>query len=395
MKVNINQGRTGDSLCTQCHSEPRAGLGAPGSGLRELKPSSLQVLKPSFAGAGLEQHTFHKPDSAGSRCISCHMSDVNWRLLIRRRDHTFQPPVPENTAQFGVPNACTTCHDNRSPEWAAKQMDEWWGDGSRRAKSVGVAETMYRAGSGDVTVIPALAVLGVDRNEGLTIRASAVDYIGRMLSASRTRGVAGDGPQQSQTSFGSSSDLNRRLPSTGVIPIAPLTVNRLIGAASDPEPAVRAVAVRALGATGLREEKVLAVITARLTDDARIVRVRTAEVLLSYGIAEFPGRAGTLLSRAQEEYRTSLQSFPDRAANHTELGWLASELGDTAAANASLNDALAFSPHSARPYVLKGVLFARDGRFADAVEIWKKARSIEPSYPNIDQLIAEAEKRKQ
>ena len=48
------------------------------------------------------------------------MSDVNWRLLIRRRDHTFQPPVPEMTAAFGVPNACTTCHDDRSPEWAAR-----------------------------------------------------------------------------------------------------------------------------------------------------------------------------------------------------------------------------------------------------------------------------------
>jgi hypothetical protein len=44
--------------------------------------------------------------------------------------------------------------------------------------------------------------------------------------------------------------------------------------------------------------------------------------------------------------------------------------------------------------VVKGVLLAREGRFAEAVELWKKARSIEPSYPNIDQLIAEAEKRK-
>jgi hypothetical protein len=44
--------------------------------------------------------------------------------------------------------------------------------------------------------------------------------------------------------------------------------------------------------------------------------------------------------------------------------------------------------------VVKGVLFAREGKFADAVEMWRKARSIEPSYPNIDQLIAEAEKRK-
>jgi len=43
---------------------------------------------------------------------------------------------------------------------------------------------------------------------------------------------------------------------------------------------------------------------------------------------------------------------------------------------------------------VKGVLSARQGRFAEAAELWKKARSIEPSYPNIDQLISEAEKRK-
>ena len=95
------------------------------------------------------------------------MSDVNWRLLIRRRDHTFQPPVPENTAQFGIPNACTTCHDNRSPEWAAKQMNQWWGDGDRRAKAASLADTMYRAGSGDTTTLPALAKLAVDRSQGL------------------------------------------------------------------------------------------------------------------------------------------------------------------------------------------------------------------------------------
>ena len=106
------------------HAVPHGAEAASTAGpARSLKPSSASSPKPSFTGAGLQAHTFHAPESAGSRCISCHMSDVNWRLLIRRRDHTFQPPVPENTAQFGIPNACTTCHDNRSPEWAAKQMD--------------------------------------------------------------------------------------------------------------------------------------------------------------------------------------------------------------------------------------------------------------------------------
>ena len=123
LKVNINQGRNGDPLCTQCHTEPR-------SKPQALRPSSRR----SVGTPGYRQHTFHAPDSPGSRCITCHMSDVNWRLLMRRRDHTFKPPVPELTAKFGVPNACNTCHDDKSPEWAAKQMNAWWGDADRRAK---------------------------------------------------------------------------------------------------------------------------------------------------------------------------------------------------------------------------------------------------------------------
>jgi hypothetical protein len=43
---------------------------------------------------------------------------------------------------------------------------------------------------------------------------------------------------------------------------------------------------------------------------------------------------------------------------------------------------------------VKGVVFARQEKYADAIAAWKKARSIEPSYPNIDRLIEEGEKRK-
>ena len=60
----------------------------------------------------------------------------------------------------------------------------------------------------------------------------------------------------------------------------------------------------------------------------------------------------------------------------------------------ALNKATSLDPNYAFAWVVKGVLSARDGKFADAVDMWKKARSIEPSYPNINQLIAEAEKRK-
>jgi predicted CXXCH cytochrome family protein len=396
LKVNINQGRNGDSLCTQCHSEPKS---RP-TGQQANRLTGSQDLKPSFSGSGLQAHTFHAPESAGSRCINCHMSDVNWRLLIRRRDHTFGAPVPENTARFGIPNACTTCHDNRSPEWAAKQMDEWWGDRGRRAQATSLADTMYRAGSGDTTTLPALARLAVDRSQGLLIRASAADYIARLVAEART-GVAAQSTAMSQTSFGGGSSAGSYAgsrkgandSSRPPVQITPALINSLIGAAADPEPIVRAAALKALGTIGDRERS-LAPVLARLVDNSRVVRAKAAEVLVAFGIVELPGAAGEALKRAQDEYVVSLDTFPDVASNHAAKGWLEAERGNVIVSRDALNKATTVEPNYAFPWVVKGVLLAREGKFAEAVEMWKKARSIEPSYPNIDQLIAEGEKRK-
>jgi predicted CXXCH cytochrome family protein len=370
LKVNINQGRNGDALCTQCHTQP------------------------AYAGATLKQHTFHAPESAGSRCISCHMSDVNWRLLIRRRDHTMQPPVPETTAQFGIPNACTTCHDDRPPEWAARQMDAWWRNGERRSKVVQLADTMYRAGSGDPSTLPALASLAVDRNQGAVIRASAADYIGILVSRSRGGLLPARGDAQSQTSFiRRSREAPVPRPAGGPLLVPPAIVNALIGAAADPEPMVRAAAVRALGIIGDRE-RALGPVLARLVDRTRVVRARAADVLETFGVVELPGHAGERLRAAQAEFVAGLQSFPDVVSQHAVLGWFEAQRGNLDAAHRALDDALRLQPSHAYALVVKGVLFARAGNFADAVVMWKKARSIEPSFPNIDQLIAEGEKRR-
>lgn len=371
LKVDIHDGRKGDELCTQCHSEPRRDL---------------------------TTHTFHAPQSEGSRCINCHMSDVNWRLLNRKRDHTFQAPVPENTARFGIPNACTTCHDDRSPEWAARQMDEWWGDAERRGRSGTLADTMYRAGSGDVSTLPGLARLAVDRSQGLLVRASAAEFIARLISEGRSGGAPRRGSMQTQTSFAGAGPAGRAGelaggPTRQPAEVTPAIVNALIGAAADPEPVVRASALKALGTIGDRE-RALGPVLARLVDQSRVVRARAAEVLVAFGVVRLPGAAGEALRKAQEDYVLSLDTFPDLAIKHAAKGWFELERGNSDAALVALDKAITVEPNYAYPWVGKGVLSAQQGRFAEAAEMWKKARSIEPSYPNIDQLIGEAEKRK-
>ncbi|MEW6320945.1 MAG: cytochrome c3 family protein [Acidobacteriota bacterium] len=392
LKVDITRGREGDALCTQCHAAGSGGSAGSGGASAGSEEGAAGVgATRVYAGVELGRHTFHAADSEGSRCIGCHMSDVNWRLLIRRRDHTFEAPVPELTARYGVPNACTTCHDDRPPEWAARQMDAWWGDGERRARAVALADTMYRAGAGDAAVLPDLARLAVDRSRGFIIRASAADYIGRLATGTVGVGVSGE----SQTSFGGARGAGADAPAAPAgVAVPPFVVNALIGAAADPEPTVRASAVRSLAAMDHRARQgIVTAVLARLTDDVRVVRLRAAQALLAFDIVRLPGRAGTLLARAQEDLVTSVTMFPDSATNHAERAWLEAQLGNGDLAVQAADAALALEPRFARALVIKGIVAARAGRFDEAVDLWRRARSMDPGYPNLDRMIDEARRR--
>src|SRR6266850_5225787 len=216
----------GQATCTSCHrmhGSPndhalKVPVEADGGGLtRQSDRLCTQCHEVSAA------HTHHDLESQGSRCVACHMSDVNWRLITRRRDHTFQPPVPELTARYGVPNACTTCHENKSPEWAVKTMDGWYGNQDRRRAVVKLSDTMYRAGTGDAAVLPELARLAADRSHGTLIRASAAEFAGRLMK----KAIA-ENAERAEQAKGSAASANSAVAFRGI-------VNSLIGAAADRE----------------------------------------------------------------------------------------------------------------------------------------------------------------
>jgi hypothetical protein len=39
--------------------------------------------------------------------------------------HTFRFISPVLTEQFGIPNPCTSCHKDKSNEWAIAQLKNW------------------------------------------------------------------------------------------------------------------------------------------------------------------------------------------------------------------------------------------------------------------------------
>jgi predicted CXXCH cytochrome family protein len=81
--------------------------------------------------ATLEEHTHHKTGSAGSECVACHMPAIQTEGVPGTfvHAHTFRFISPAMTEKYGMPNACTSCHKDKSTAWAGEAMSHW-GDAS-------------------------------------------------------------------------------------------------------------------------------------------------------------------------------------------------------------------------------------------------------------------------
>ena len=69
-------------------------------------------------------HTHHKPESEGSRCISCHMPKTEFARM-ERSDHSMRPPMPAASIAFKSPNACNICHKDKDARWADDFVRKW------------------------------------------------------------------------------------------------------------------------------------------------------------------------------------------------------------------------------------------------------------------------------
>jgi predicted CXXCH cytochrome family protein len=96
--------RPGDEVCLQCHG-PQVQPGPRGT---------------------IEEHTHHAATSEASRCVACHMPLIARTVgNVNVRSHTFRFISPVTTERLGVPNPCTSCHTDRSTDWAIAELKKW------------------------------------------------------------------------------------------------------------------------------------------------------------------------------------------------------------------------------------------------------------------------------
>jgi len=328
--------QSGQAFCTSCH-DPHWNRT---DGNEELMKRPDQYCRGCHSEYARDSHTHHTAESAGSSCVACHMPKTVEGAKDHMRDHTMLGPVPENTVRYGIPNACSECHADRSPSWAADKVEQWYPNRSPRPRLRALAFSMAK--KRDPKAVPPLIQLASDQKENAAIRATAVGYLGWFST-----------------------------------PLAATTLSRF---ASDREPLVRLETARSLGKVG--NAAAAAALAILLNDEYRSVRVQAAAAVVALSFAAgqnvFPKEHPSLeaLSRALAEYRQSLEVENDLPDVLLARGFLELFVGRLDAAAKAYRQALRLDKGIADAHVGLALVNVRAGDRKEALKYAKEAFQI-------------------
>lgn len=270
-----------NALCLRCHANPRTPF------------ASAPVIR-------VEAHTFHKPDSLGSRCVSCHMPQTTYMQRHGRHDHGFTTPDPLLTKELNIPNACNRCHSDQSADWALAAAERWYGakldrPARQRARAIAAAR---RGGAGAPGQLLSL------------LSAPAQSAYWQAVYAGLLGRWADDPP----------------------------TVLALRRALQSASPLVRASAAAALAPRAQNDPAVASAFEGLLEDPSRNVRIAAAHAL---------GPGPDAQARAWNDWQACLEQQADQPAGQLQLAMQAVALGQADEALAHLKKVTAWDPRSA------------------------------------------------
>ena len=285
----------GNAVCTQCHS-PAGNTDFP------------TLRKTRYDGP---EHHRHQSDTAGAKCVNCHMPERTYMVIDGRRDHSFRVPRPDLTLEIGIPNACNDCHQSESAAWAVEQIARWKPE--RRVPSPHFG-TLFAAAreAADSRTIEGLLALAAQEETPAIVKATAIDQL--RISGS------------------------------------PELADRTAPYLSDPSPLVRAASIPlqrfAAPATAARR------IAGPLGDPVRSVRIAAARNLLGSPATRYLTDERSALRSAMHEYQASLAAKADFPETQLAIGGAALVLRNLAAAERAFSEAVDMDPQLGDGWVM-------------------------------------------
>jgi tetratricopeptide (TPR) repeat protein len=303
-----------------------------------------------------EQHTHHKEESSGSRCISCHMPETSFARM-RRHDHSMRSPTPAATIAFESPNACNLCHRDQDAQWSERWVRKWYGKD-------------YQA-----PILHTAALIEAARQRDWSRLQEMLEYLG---SDERHEIFA-----NSLISLLRSCDDDRKWPA-------------LIRALEDLSPLVRGSAAEALG-DRLTPESIAALVRAS-ADEYRLVRIRVAAALAAVPAGMYTPRQRETVQRAVAEFEAAMRGRPDDPFSHYNLGNFHLARRELAKAVASFETAIRLRPEFVPPLVNAALAYSLQERYDRAETSLRQALEIEPGSAaasfNLGLLLGEQGRRR-
>lgn len=283
-----------NAVCTQCHSL---------SGNPDFPSLPLK----DFDSPG---HHFHAVGSEGALCKNCHMTEQTYMGIDKRADHSFRIPRPDLAAVTGAPDACTSCHDDRTPQWAAAVIADWYPSPENRGPHYGTA--FAHAARDPAGAVPSFLKIAQDQNAADIVRATAL-YLMSASVDEETIGMA-----------------------------TPLL--------QDDSSLVRTAAIR-LQREAPQEQRIQN-LAGLLSDPLRLVRMTVAAEFLRQPVSNLPGAMNDLIGRAIVEWQQSLGNRLDFPETHLVLGGTALAVGNAPAAAAAFRKATEQDPQQIEAWIM-------------------------------------------
>ena len=318
----------GNAICTQCHS--------PAGNTRFPTLRKTAYDSPS--------HHFHKPDTEGAQCKSCHMIERVYMGVDGRRDHSFRIPRPDLSAKTGAPNACVDCHSDRDASWAAQQLGQRFPNSIQRGSHF--SEVFAIARKDPVNSVKALLGLASDKALAGIIRATALDIVSGVSDPTTAEQAA-----------------------------------ELIG---DTDPLVRAAAIDVQ--RGARPQDRVQRLLPALADELQSVRITAARALLGAPVVRLPTLQNEALRSAQREWRASLLAKADFPETHIVLGGTALVLRNPRAAEQAFREAVRQDPQLVQAWRMITRIRAAIGDRKGARDVADEALRSNPQSPLIRSL---------
>jgi len=297
-------------------------------------------------------------------CVDCHMPKTA-QAHMHRSDHTFRPPSPAASLEFGSPNACNLCHHNpeaitgdffghkkEDMEWADKQVKEWFGKDSG-AGILELGRVVLACRNGDWDKLPEILVY---------LESPACDQAARVAIL--------------------------RLLINCPYPEKWTTVRKQLDSESE--------WVRSTAAASLQYDispETTQLLLKAATDGFRTVRIRAASSLIARDLSGYSEDERKAFDEAHAEYWNSLVIWPDRWSTHYNQGIYFDRLGEPQKSLAAYDKSMELRDDIIQPMINASMVHARAGNSTNAYELLRKALEVEPESPavNFNLALLEAE----